>query len=188
MNGYEQVRLPKRAEDSMVLIAPSDQFPAWHDAVAASGDPRLHTDDKVLADSTLYKITPEELQGLLATVETEDDGLDPLGAVDLWLKFTQLPEYATTAAETVSDSTGLTLSEHISKRWTDLTSHQTHDSGTLFGTANPHLKAGKRFNEGYYWDTSDGVEGLIVEAQLEIDPAKRQAIWDQIFGVLKNFA
>jgi alpha,alpha-trehalase len=134
-------------------------------------------DSKLLADAALLS-RPDTALATFAAIENPT----PQQAYEIWQSCTSVPDYANRLAEDAKSPTGETLSQHIERKWGELTYHAPHDQGTLIGTPNPHFKSGTRYQEGYYWDIKDAVDAHVLAS--DADPAKL----DRAVGILQNFA
>lgn len=146
-------------------------------------DPRLTIEDcKALSDSWVIG-QPEEVVQRYRILSSQP-GFDGMLFFTDNFRAPQYGGYGHDAGEVQADNTGLSLSEYISKSWVDLTYHVPKDAGTLIGTKHPHLKAGERYAEGYYWDLENGLQGIVTEATQTGDPE----LWKLAWGVVRNCA
>ncbi|HYH75285.1 MAG TPA: trehalase family glycosidase [Candidatus Saccharimonadales bacterium] len=164
-------------------FSPAERYPELFLAAVACtpGD----YDGKKLIDSRL--VDPETLDEKLAELRSVGP-LELETAYTLWSEHFVEPktydvDLDVDPDEVVSPVTGMTMDEYITQGWDDLEYHVAQHAGTAteLGTENPHFKSGRRYGEGYYWDVSDGLEGMVVEAQ------GNPALWPKVFGVLNNF-
>ncbi len=70
-----------------------------------------------------------------------------------------------------------TISEHISRLWTEMERRNRRDKGSLIALPYPYVVPGGRFEEQFYWDSYFIMLGLAVEGK-----------WDMIEGMIKNCA
>lgn len=167
---YDEQRYP-------VPYSPDERFPQLWGCVALRRAELGFADGKPFVDcEPVDSIEAVEGRLAVASVISDDD------KIAFWRTNFKAPGYVSDIKGAVAESTDVPLSEHITDMWPRLTYHVPQDSGTLLGTRHPHLKSGERYSEGYYWDISDGIEGMITEAQ------ESPAMWRQVFGVLRNLA
>lgn len=161
------------------LFSPDVAFPELWQSVALQRAALGFRDGKPLVDMVPID-GPEAVRRRFetATLVTDED------RALFWRQNFEDPDYVSDIRGAVDERTGVPLETHLREMWPRLTYHSAQDDGTLLGTNHPRLKPGERYSEGYYWDTSDGMEGMIAEAVDTGDPS----LWRQIFGELRNFA
>ncbi|HSX00529.1 MAG TPA: trehalase family glycosidase [Patescibacteria group bacterium] len=163
--------------DLLEIYSPDIHLPELFAAVANTRDSRLGiVDGKELVDCAPLRNPAEIRMDYLAAAAFSD-----FDAVAFWgANLTVPPQYEVKLVE-IEKPPVAELREYIDQTWADLTYHAPEDHGTMIGTPYPHLKSGRRYSEGYYWDVFNGLEGLVLDAGEE--PAR----WDFIVGVLNNF-
>ncbi len=159
------------------LYCPDVQFEELYSRIALVREAVGYKDGKAVADCEPIGGHQEVARRLqVGALATEAD------LINFWHVNFRSPAYADNVKGVTCASSGLPLGTYLTEMWPRLTYHEKKDRGTLLATPNPRLKPGERFAEGYYWDTADGLEGLMVEADQSPDN------WRQVFGELRNFA
>lgn len=168
---------PYDEQQYLAPYSPDQRFPQLWGSVALRRAELGFPDGKPFVDcEPVDTLDAVETRLRLATVVTDED------KIAFWRANFRAPDYVADIKGAVDERTGTTLDQHISETWPRLTYHSVHDKGTLLGTRHPRLKPGERYSEGYYWDTADGLEGMIAEAE------DNPQLWHQVFGELRNFA
>jgi alpha,alpha-trehalase len=180
--------LPPGEPDDSDPYSPNTHFADIWDVVASRRAEVGFEDGKPLVDS-MPRGGLAAVRGrlALAAMVTADDRLA------FWRENFQPPDYMNNIKDAVNEHTGASLSQHITDMWARLTYHvgiEEAQSSTLLGTPNPNFMAGdERYWEGYYWDTADGLEGVMAEANdNEASGKDGSHLWSRVFQQLDNFS
>lgn len=152
------------------------QLPDLFEAIARQRNAETAPDGKILTDLEPQHELPDIIERHKLAIAQPD--YHPERFV---LEHFRRPTYAE-LAEAATTEASASLSAYITDMWPKLTRFTPNNMGSLLGQKEEYFVPGERFNEGYYWDTDDGLRGYIVEAAA--DPAK----WQRVWGIVRNFA